>query len=200
MHQQKFPGPSVWCNTADCAAAVALALGVAQQSELPESHHAQTAYCRPPSSFWHLECHGITVRNESRTTVCFWRDFFFWSHGQTYTDRSLWIKNGAIHRRAQRLEVFKVEKAIKYLLESLQKRPAGGDSGHDFMRRLLQDCVVELESCVSTRHSEIALADRRRKQALEEEQKRKAAPKIDAIYHECLCVAQRWRKRRQRRR
>ena len=88
----------------------------------------------------------------------------------SYTDRSLWIKNGAIHRRAQRLEVFKVEKAIKYFLESLQKRPAGGDSGHNFMRRLLQDCVVELESCVSTRHSEIALADRRCKQALEEEQ------------------------------
>jgi len=88
----------------------------------------------------------------------------------SYTDRSLWIKNGAIHRRAQNLEVIKVEKAIKYLRESLQKRPAGGDSGHDFMCRLLQDCVIELEACVRARRSEIALADRRGKQALEEEQ------------------------------
>jgi len=37
---------------------------------------------------------------------------------QNYTDRSLWIKNGAIHRRAQRLEVSKVERAIKHLRDS----------------------------------------------------------------------------------
>ena len=101
------------------------------------------------------------------------------------------------------------------LHDSLQKRPAGGKSCPDFMRRLLQDCVTELEACVSTRHSEIALADRRRKQTLMEEQvsptcshlwffgftcayadvrvvcaEAKGCPKIHAIYDQCLCFAQ----------
>jgi len=69
IHLQKLPGPSVWRTTAGCAPAVAL--GVAQQAELPQGH-AQTAYRHPsPSGPW----------NAVKTWFFFWREFFL-SHGQ----------------------------------------------------------------------------------------------------------------------
>ena len=76
LHVQKLLGPSVCRTTAGCAPAVAPALGVAQQSELP---HAQTAHrhrheCIP---LWPLECRGNT-----NTWFFVWRNFFFESRSK----------------------------------------------------------------------------------------------------------------------
>jgi len=79
---------------------------------------------------------------------------------RSYTNRSLW-KNGAIYRQAQSLDVPKVQKAIQHFRKSLTQRRLDGNRGHDFMRRLLLDCVTELEADVLVRKSVIALASLR---------------------------------------
>mmetsp|Transcript_50047 Transcript_50047/g.73508 ORF Transcript_50047/g.73508 Transcript_50047/m.73508 type:complete len:421 (+) Transcript_50047:739-2001(+) len=74
---------------------------------------------------------------------------------QRYTDKLLWNKNGIILRKAKTLELWKVEKAIEHFQVSLDKRTRGGNSGHNHMRVLIQNCVAELKSLVSTRQREI---------------------------------------------
>ena len=79
---------------------------------------------------------------------------------RSYTDRSLW-KNGVILRQAQSLEVSKVQKAIQHFKYSLKQRRAGGNTGHNFMRSLLLDCVKELGADVLQRQLVFRLASLR---------------------------------------
>ena len=73
-----------------------------------------------------------------------------------YTDRRLWQKGGAIYRRATAAELPKVDKAISCLEQSLARRRAGGDAGHDFMRQLIVECVDALKSCAHERRGRVS--------------------------------------------
>jgi hypothetical protein len=68
-----------------------------------------------------------------------------------YTDPKLWEDSGPIYDKTQRVDMASLKKAIKSLKESLAKRPAGGNSGHDFMRERIEECVKALVSCLDKR-------------------------------------------------
>ena len=70
-----------------------------------------------------------------------------------YTDRQLWAKGGAIYRQAAAAELPKLDKAIGCLEQSLARRGAGGDAGHDFMRERIAECVDALKSCARERRA-----------------------------------------------
>ena len=80
----------------------------------------------------------------------------FGSSVSGYTDRRLWQKGGAIYRRAEAAELRKVDKAISCLEQSLARRRAGGDAGHDFMRQLIVECVDALKSCAHERRARVS--------------------------------------------
>ena len=79
---------------------------------------------------------------------------------KSYTDRNLWQKNGPICTKARNANLSKLDEAIKHFEVSLSNRPKGGDSGHDFMRERIEECVQELRQCRSEREGMCKLADR----------------------------------------
>jgi hypothetical protein len=68
-----------------------------------------------------------------------------------YTDPKLWGDSGPIYDKAQRVDMASLKMAIKSLKDSLVKRPGGGNSGHDFMRERIEECVRALVSCLDKR-------------------------------------------------
>ena len=79
---------------------------------------------------------------------------------RSYTDRNLWQKNRPICTKARNANLSKLDEAIKHFEVSLSNRPKGGDSGHDFMRERIEECVQELRQCRSEREGMCKLADR----------------------------------------
>ena len=69
---------------------------------------------------------------------------------KSYTDKALWRKGGPICKRAAELVrasngKTSLDKAIRSFEKSLSMRPGGGDSGHDHMRQLIDECVDVLK-------------------------------------------------------
>jgi hypothetical protein len=64
---------------------------------------------------------------------------------KSYTDPKLWQKHGVICQRAKTVPAEGLRKAIDFLGQSLKRRGKGGDSGHDHMRALIQECLSNLE-------------------------------------------------------
>ena len=67
---------------------------------------------------------------------------------KSYTDAKLWQKHGVICQRAKTVaakDLSALTKAIDLLGQSLKKRRKRGDSGHDHMRALIQECLSTLE-------------------------------------------------------
>jgi hypothetical protein len=59
---------------------------------------------------------------------------------KSYTDPKLFGDSGPISDKAHRVDLARLKKAIKSLKKSLAKR---GNSGHDFMRERIEECVHE---------------------------------------------------------
>jgi len=70
---------------------------------------------------------------------------------RSYTDRLLWQQYGPICRQAKQVSLPRLTMASRYFTQSLSRRPAGGDSAHDFMRERLQDCISALSVYVAKR-------------------------------------------------
>jgi hypothetical protein len=70
---------------------------------------------------------------------------------KSYTDPKLWKDSGPIYDKAQRVDKASLKMAIKSLKKSMALRPAGGNSGHDFMRERIEECVKALVSCLDKR-------------------------------------------------
>jgi hypothetical protein len=64
---------------------------------------------------------------------------------KSYTDPKMFGDSCPISDKARRVDLARLKKAIKSLKKSLAKR---GNSGHDFMREGIEECVYERVSCL----------------------------------------------------
>jgi hypothetical protein len=73
----------------------------------------------------------------------------FSGHGQSHfpvmASPKMFGDSGPISDKAHRVDLARLKKAIKSLKKSLAKR---GNSGHDFMRERIEECVYERMSCL----------------------------------------------------